>query len=512
MLIIGDTGFVTKGTTSAGVQRQYSGTAGRTENCQIGVFAAYATGRGHTLVDSELYLPKSWAEDRKRCRAARVPDDRVFATKGEPARAIILWALASPLPIDWVTADSAYGQDSHFRHFLEDHQLSYVVAVTKSQQIHGPRIDHLIGQGPHQKPGSGCPQEAARRASVSTTGPQPACPPCSSSTVPNPPGNAGCWPAVALPSLTNSPVHPWTPPSNLQSGAQALNRSYVQPAQQFAGEYRHNVRSLGRIVRGRCPPHTGTSYPARPRRTPGPRSAPGTGLACGPSPPAPPRVAHPPTSAAQARLQQQLHRVRQPRATNTTPPAPRAPRPAVTRQPRAAQVAPPPATPRAAPRHHAEKAALQSAAGDLLSAPVAPRGTGSPPPGTARVRRPAGAVVNAALAQRGTPYVWGDGSTTGPTKGCYDCSGLMLYAFYQGAGITLPRTSQQMRHSGTRVPRSEIQPGDLIVINNYGNWGHVGLYAGNGTMIHAPRPGKTVETTPTADYWTQYDWDVRRVL
>ncbi|GGT72959.1 hypothetical protein GCM10010207_83480 [Streptomyces atratus] len=125
---------------------------------------------------------------------------------------------------------------------------------------------------------------------------------------------------------------------------------------------------------------------------------------------------------------------------------------------------------------------------------------------------PAGAVINAALAQRGTPYVWGGGSTTGPTKGGYDCSGLMFYAFYQGARITLPRTSQQMRHSGTRVPRSEIRPGDLIVINNDGNWGHVGLHAGNNIMIHAPRPGKTVETTSTSGYWERYDWDVRRVL
>ncbi|MEV5205723.1 NlpC/P60 family protein [Streptomyces sp. NPDC053720] len=70
--------------------------------------------------------------------------------------------------------------------------------------------------------------------------------------------------------------------------------------------------------------------------------------------------------------------------------------------------------------------------------------------------------------------MWGGGSTTGPTKGGYECSGLMLYAFYQGARVTLPRTSQQMRRSGTRVPRSQIRPGDLIVINNDGNWGHVG--------------------------------------
>ncbi|WP_285740304.1 IS701 family transposase [Kitasatospora phosalacinea] len=148
VLILDDTGFVKKGTVSAGVQRQYSGTAGRTENCQIGVFAAYASTKGHALVDRELYLPKSWAEDRQRCQAARVPDERGFATKLELARSMIKRALASPLPIAWVTADSAYGQDSHFRRFLEDAGLSYVVAVPKSQQVHGPRIDFLITQAP----------------------------------------------------------------------------------------------------------------------------------------------------------------------------------------------------------------------------------------------------------------------------------------------------------------------------------------------------------------------------
>lgn len=112
VLIIDDTGFIEKGTTSAGVQRQYSGAAGRTENCQIGVFAAYATARGRPLVDRELDIPKSWAEGRERCRAAKLPDDREFATKGEPARHMVLRALGSPLPVTWVTADSAYGQES----------------------------------------------------------------------------------------------------------------------------------------------------------------------------------------------------------------------------------------------------------------------------------------------------------------------------------------------------------------------------------------------------------------
>ncbi|MEU8620457.1 transposase [Streptomyces sp. NPDC048623] len=107
-----------QGITSAGVQRQFSGTADRTENSQIGVFAAYATTRGRTLVDRELYPPKSSAEDRARCRAATVPDEWEFATKGELARRMVLRALASPLLIAWVTADSVYGQESRFRRLL----------------------------------------------------------------------------------------------------------------------------------------------------------------------------------------------------------------------------------------------------------------------------------------------------------------------------------------------------------------------------------------------------------
>nr|WP_231905559.1 transposase [Streptomyces davaonensis] len=77
--------FIKKGITSAGVQRQYSGTAGRTENCQIGVFAAYTSARGRALVDREFCLPKSWTKDRERCRAAKVPDEREFTFKGELA-------------------------------------------------------------------------------------------------------------------------------------------------------------------------------------------------------------------------------------------------------------------------------------------------------------------------------------------------------------------------------------------------------------------------------------------
>jgi SRSO17 transposase len=152
VLIIDDTGFIKKGITSAGVSRQYTGTSGKIDNCQIGVFAAYATDRGRSLVDRELYLPKCWARDRERCRAAKVPDERVFATKGELARDVVRRCVAAGLPAAWVTADEAYGQDWSFRRMLEQLGLGYVVAVPKSQQVKSLagiwRIDQLISEAP----------------------------------------------------------------------------------------------------------------------------------------------------------------------------------------------------------------------------------------------------------------------------------------------------------------------------------------------------------------------------
>ncbi|MFE6456587.1 IS701 family transposase [Streptomyces cinereoruber] len=152
VMIIDDTGFIKKGTTSAGVGWQYTGTSGKIDNCQIGVFAAYATGSGRALVDRELYLPKAWTSDRERCRTAKIPDERGFATKGELARNIVRRCLAAGLPAAWVTADEAYGQDWHFRRLLEQLDVGYVVAVPKSQQIKSLagiwRIDQLIEEAP----------------------------------------------------------------------------------------------------------------------------------------------------------------------------------------------------------------------------------------------------------------------------------------------------------------------------------------------------------------------------
>ena len=154
VLIVDETGFLKKGTKSAGVQRQYSGTAGRVENCQLGVFCAYATSRGRALIDRELYLPKSWIADRDRCREAAVPDEVEFATKTGLAKAMLGRALDAGVPASWVTADEAYGQDYKFRSWLEQRRIGYVVAVPCSQAIPGhagtSRADVLVRQAPDQ--------------------------------------------------------------------------------------------------------------------------------------------------------------------------------------------------------------------------------------------------------------------------------------------------------------------------------------------------------------------------
>ncbi|WP_157112167.1 IS701 family transposase [Nocardia beijingensis] len=154
VLVVDETGFLKKGTKSAGVQRQYSGTAGRIENCQLGVFCAYTGSRGRTLIDRELYLPKSWTEDRQRCREASVPDDVVFATKATLAKNILARALDAGVPARWVTADEAYGGDGKFRAWLDERRIGYVVAVPRSQTIPVTagctRADHLVEQAPSQ--------------------------------------------------------------------------------------------------------------------------------------------------------------------------------------------------------------------------------------------------------------------------------------------------------------------------------------------------------------------------
>ncbi|MGY1984554.1 IS701 family transposase [Nocardia gipuzkoensis] len=135
VLIADDTGFLKKGVRSAGVQRQYSGTAGRTENCQIGVFLAYASRRGHALVDRELYLPESWTGDRERCRAAGIPDEVEFATKPRLVMGMIERALTARVPFRWFTADEAYGQVKYLRVWLEQHDVFHVLATRRNDTL-----------------------------------------------------------------------------------------------------------------------------------------------------------------------------------------------------------------------------------------------------------------------------------------------------------------------------------------------------------------------------------------
>ncbi|SHM26176.1 DDE superfamily endonuclease [Actinacidiphila paucisporea] len=119
MLIVDDTGFLKKGVRSAGVQRQYSGTAGRTENCQVGVFLADAAPLGRTLIDRRLYLPTSWTDDRRRCRDAGIGDEVGFATKVAIAKETVRRAIAGNIPFRWVTADAGYGYSKGWRFELE---------------------------------------------------------------------------------------------------------------------------------------------------------------------------------------------------------------------------------------------------------------------------------------------------------------------------------------------------------------------------------------------------------
>lgn len=135
VLIVDETGFLKKGVKSAGVARQYSGTAGRIENSQIGVFLAYSSPRGRALIDRELYLPKDWIADRDRCRAAGIGDEVGFATKQVLAQRMIERAIEAELPFGWVTADELYGQDSKFRLWLEMADVPHVVSVPKSAMV-----------------------------------------------------------------------------------------------------------------------------------------------------------------------------------------------------------------------------------------------------------------------------------------------------------------------------------------------------------------------------------------
>jgi SRSO17 transposase len=135
VLVLDETGFLKKGEHSAGVARQYSGTAGKVENCQIGVFLGYASPLGQALVDRDLYLPRKWTDARERCRQAGIPEDRCFATKPQLARQLLAGAFAAGVPAKWVTGDSVYGDDRRLRVWLEAQPQAYVLAVSGKEYV-----------------------------------------------------------------------------------------------------------------------------------------------------------------------------------------------------------------------------------------------------------------------------------------------------------------------------------------------------------------------------------------
>jgi SRSO17 transposase len=165
VLVIDETGDLKKGTATVGVQRQYTGTAGKIDNAQVAVYLVYAAAAGHAVIDRELYLPKGWTADADRRAGAGVPEQVAFATKPELARVMLERAGAGHVPAGWVTADEVYGGDARLRAFLEQRGLAYVLAVKATQPLwaHGE-------QGPAELPArqlvAGLPARAWRRLSA----------------------------------------------------------------------------------------------------------------------------------------------------------------------------------------------------------------------------------------------------------------------------------------------------------------------------------------------------------
>ncbi len=154
VVVADETGFLKKGTRSAGVQRQYSGTAGRIENCQLGVFLTYVSPRGRALSDRELYLPRSWTGDPDRCGRAGIGEQVEFATKPQQARHMLERLLAEhgQQALPWFTADEAYGDNPRLRAWLDDQDINYVMAISRDHRFGtatGPRrADDLATAAP----------------------------------------------------------------------------------------------------------------------------------------------------------------------------------------------------------------------------------------------------------------------------------------------------------------------------------------------------------------------------
>ncbi len=133
--VLDETGFIKKGKQSVGVQRQYSGTAGKVENCQIGVFLSYVSDQGHTFLDRALYLPDSWIQDPERCRRAGVPDDIEFATKPALAQQMVVRTIDLGMRFAWITGDAVYGNNPGLRQALEAERQAYVLGIACNESV-----------------------------------------------------------------------------------------------------------------------------------------------------------------------------------------------------------------------------------------------------------------------------------------------------------------------------------------------------------------------------------------
>src|SRR5918992_2473455 len=165
VLIVDETGFLKKGEHSVGVARQYSGTAGRIENAQIGVFLAYASGKGHALIDRELYLPGEWCADAEKRAAAAIPEEVAFATKPALACRMIGRALDAGLPCAWVLGGEIYGSDRRLRLELERREQPFVLAIRSNEKLWAV-LGERLGQHAASRLAAGLPARAWRRLSA----------------------------------------------------------------------------------------------------------------------------------------------------------------------------------------------------------------------------------------------------------------------------------------------------------------------------------------------------------
>src|SRR4051794_18480017 len=174
VLVVDETGFPKKGRHSAGVARQYCGTVGKVENCQVGVFLAYGSRGGHALIDRRLYLPEAWAGDAERRRAAKVPEDVPFLTKPAIARAMLARALDAGVPCEWVLGDEVCGADRRLRLMLEERGKPYLLTIRSNDEL----AADLDGGGarPQPKPVKRTPAARAGRRLRTLRGAQGGCP------------------------------------------------------------------------------------------------------------------------------------------------------------------------------------------------------------------------------------------------------------------------------------------------------------------------------------------------